>query len=447
MNRNLLAIFVTACFSWPPAMAAACPFCSSVSPTFAEEMQGARSVIIAVLREQADCTDAGQSTDACGVGEREFYAMQILRGPQLRMIPAFLLGDAEPGASFYLTANEMEGELSWSLPIPVSPVLAEYLANVSQMPLDDPGRLRFFYDFLEHPEPLISADAYSEFGRAPYSEVRRLGSLLNREHLLRLASDPKVSFSRRRLYITLLGICGNADDAEAVRAMIESTEPEFRSTLDAALACYVSLAGERGLEYLEQQFLQKAPFDESLALACIAAIRFHGEEDLRIPRSRLLRSLRLVLDHPPAADLVLADLARWNDWSQINRVVELFQNTGDDSWHIRVPVARYLLACPLSEAEVALAQLERQHPQSVRDARLTMLPRGRAAGNAAATPAATMELSQSPVHKIPETVVEAPSEEFWSRVPVSPIVSLFALIVMGGLYNRMRRRTFRRASE
>lgn len=438
MNRNFCAVFWIAAIVWPGGSAWACPFCGGVSPTFGEEMHGARSVVIAVLRTQADCSDTGLLAEACGGGGREFYAIQILRGPPLRTIPAVLLGDAEPGSSFYLTANEVEGELAWSLPIPVTPVLAKYLADVSEMPLDAPGRLRFFYDFLEHAEPLISTDAYNEFGRAPYREVRRLGSLLNREHLLRLASDPKVSPNRRRLYITLLGICGNADDAEAIRAMIESTEPEFRSTLDAALACYVSLAGERGLEYLERQFLQKKPLDESLALACIAAIRFHGEEGCQIPRDRLLQSLRMVLNHPPAADLVLADLARWNDWSQIDRVVELFEDFAEESSHLRVPIARYLLACPFPEAGVALARLEPQHPQSVRDAGLTILPRGRPVEKMTEGSATSRTLPPIPVHEIPEIVVVAPGEDFWSRLPVSPVLVLLALVVSGGLYSRIK---------
>ena len=98
------------------------------------------------------------------------------------------------------------------------------------------------------------------------------------------------------------------------------------------------------------------------------AIRFHGTEGEAIPRSALLPSLHLVLDRTDLADLVIPDLARWGDWSQIDRLVQLFASADEDNNWVRVPVVNYLRACPLPEAEAALKKLEQIDPDSVRRA-------------------------------------------------------------------------------
>jgi hypothetical protein len=78
--------------------------------------------------------------------------------------------------------------------------------------------------------------------------------------------------------------------------------------------------------------------------------------------------LHHVLDRKDLADLVIPDLARWSDWSQINRLVDLFVKADPDNNWVRVPVVNYLRACPLPEAKQALKKLEEVDPESVRRA-------------------------------------------------------------------------------
>ena len=111
---------------------------------------------------------------------------------------------------------------------------------------------------------------------------------------------------------------------------------------------------------------QKAPYAETYA--GIMAIRFHGTEGDVIPRSALVESLHYVLDRPDLADLVIPDLARWKDWSQIDRLVKLFADAEADNNWVRVPVVNYLRACPLPKAKEALEKLEKIDPESVRRA-------------------------------------------------------------------------------
>jgi hypothetical protein len=134
------------------------------------------------------------------------------------------------------------------------------------------------------------------------------------------------------------------------------------------IACYLTLAGEKGLPLVDELFLanKKAPYADTYA--AIMAVRFHGTEGDVLPRSALVESLHHVLDRKDLADLVIPDLARWSDWSQIDRLVDLFVKADADNNWVRVPVINYLRACPLPAAKNALKKLEAIDPESVRRA-------------------------------------------------------------------------------
>ena len=44
--------------------------------------------------------------------------------------------------------------------------------------------------------------------------------------------------------------------------------------------------------------------------------------------------MRLLLDNPDFADQVIPDLARWEDWSVMDRLVEMFK-AGDEKSYVR----------------------------------------------------------------------------------------------------------------
>ncbi len=85
-----------------------------------------------------------------------------------------------------------------------------------------------------------------------------------------------------------------------------------------------------------------------------------------------------MLDRPQLADLVIADLARWQDWAIMDRLVELFKNATDETSWVRVPVINYLQACPLPKAKEYLAELAKLDPESVKKA-TNLFPIGGAA--------------------------------------------------------------------
>jgi hypothetical protein len=74
---------------------------------------------------------------------------------------------------------------------------------------------------------------------------------------------------------------------------------------------------------------------------------------------------------------VIPDLARWEDWSVLERLVEMFKTSGS-SGYIRPPVVAYLEAASEqpgavgTRAKAALVELEGIDPEGVKRARATM---------------------------------------------------------------------------
>jgi hypothetical protein len=76
--------------------------------------------------------------------------------------------------------------------------------------------------------------------------------------------------------------------------------------------------------------------------------------------------MRLVLDHPRLADQAIMDLARWKDWTVMDRLVKLFTSADPETttW-VRIPVINYLRACPLPKAKEYIEELRKIDPKAV----------------------------------------------------------------------------------
>ena len=60
---------------------------------------------------------------------------------------------------------------------------------------------------------------------------------------------------------------------------------------------------------------------------------------------------------------MIVDLARVRDWTVIERLVDLFiVGDGEETSWVRAPVARYLMVCPLPQAETHLRNLKAIDP-------------------------------------------------------------------------------------
>ena len=390
------------------ARAAACPFCSAVSLTFAQEIAQSQAAVIARLVEPPPA--AALSPRAEGpLPKGKFEVVEVLKGSDLVADAGLLGADAAPietimleekpvGRLFLLMGVEPPN-LVWSSPIRVGKRAVAYIKKLGDLPEKGPDRLAFFEQHLEDEDESLARDAYDEFAVAPYADVRGLKDRMNPAKLLGWIENPKVQANRRRLYATMLGVCGTSADADRIGAILEgktaSGEPlppeqaEIRGGLDALIACYVALRGPEALDLVDRLFLERegrdVPFAETYA--AVMALRFLGEESDLVPRDRVLQSLRLLLEEPKLADLVIADLARWQDWSVVDKLSQIFKDAQADNIFVREPIVNYLRACPLPEAAAAVKELEQIDPQACRRAATL----AGLAGAIAAAPAASAE--------------------------------------------------------
>lgn len=243
----------------------------------------------------------------------KFAVVEVLKGADL-VEEAGLLGinakpittitlEEKPVGTLFLLMGIEPPELIWSSPIPVSTKAVAYLKKLPELAEKGPDRLAFFQQYLEDADESLARDAYDEFAVAPYVDVRGLESRMDSTQLLAWIENPKIQSSRRRLYATMLGVCGTKADAERIEAILigndlagdsgKEDRAELRSGLDALIACSVTLRGADGLDLIDTHFLDRkgrdVPFTETYA--AVMALRFLGEESDAVPRDRVLESL------------------------------------------------------------------------------------------------------------------------------------------------------------
>ncbi|MEM0926582.1 MAG: hypothetical protein AAGJ83_11130, partial [Planctomycetota bacterium] len=342
--------------------AVACPFCESVQQTIRQQSMTMDAVAIASSLN-------GEATRNLTTGAVRMRIEKVLKGGEFVKVgqefDAIYYGQVDVGRRFLISGVDPP-KLQWSC-LPVSKRAEEYIVKGSQLPEDRIEQLKFFRHYLEDEETLISRDAYDEFASTSYDIIRELGPEMDRERLIRWVKLPDLVADRKRLYFTMLGVCGTKEDLPMLEEMLK--EPKLTNGgLDALIACYLTLAGESGLPLINELFIEnrKAPFPDSYA--AIMAIRFHGTDGDVISKNALAPSLHKVLERSELADMVIPDLAKWNDWSQIDRVVKLFKEAEQDKNWVRVPVINYLRACPKPEAAEAMAELRKIDPDAVRRA-------------------------------------------------------------------------------
>ena len=351
------------------ASSAACPFCSAINMTFWEQIKSHDAVVIAKL---ITLPPPVADIDA-ELPKAEFEVVRVLRGAEHieadAIFRVLLVGEYPVGQEFVVMGVNPPGFV-WSTPLKATSRVVEYVDMLGKLPEKGPDRLNFFQKYFEDEESVLAFDAYDEFARAPYEDVLALKDRMDHDQLVKWILNPETSVNRRRLYFTMLGVCGGPQDVEMLERLIRSDDRKEQAGLDALVSCYLKLKGPDGLALIEDEFLKNDQADYVDTLATISALRFHGSEEKIIPRDRLVAAVRTLLDRPKMADMVIPDLARWEDWSVMEKLVELFKNSTEETIWVRVPVIQYLQVCPKPEAKKYIEELRKIDPDAVARAAL-----------------------------------------------------------------------------
>jgi hypothetical protein len=370
LPRFLAAIVAAVGIALTVSPARACPFCSAVQVTFTEEIKTNDVAVIAALVERPK-PSAKAADDDFELLKAKFKVTDVLKGDEQtkpgQTFTALYIGEAPIGKEFLVLGIEPP-KVEWGAPIELTERGKDYLKKIMKLPAKGPERLAFFQEHLEDSDPLISRDAYDEFATTPYADLKELKNRMKREMFIERLNDPKTDASHRRLYLTMLGVCGSKDDLSFLEGMLKSDEREMKMGLDALIGCYLTLKGADGLPLVEELYIKNDKAEFTDQYQAIMALRFHAEEGGVIGKDKVARSLRHMLDRPKYADLVVADLARWEDWSVIDRLYELFRDADQDSLWVREPIVNYMRACPLPKAKEYLKEFDKIDPKAVKRA-------------------------------------------------------------------------------
>jgi len=377
----------------------ACPFCSAPSLTLTEQVSQSDAVVL------VRWVDAKKPTDQ-EAGVTIYEVMDITRDPKNpvpkgKKIQLSRYRSGKKGDLFVLMGTEGKS-VDWGSPVEVTDASYRYMTEAPSPETATAKRLEYFVNYLENPDQLVSNDAYAEFANAPYEDICLISDKLPKKDLRKWVADPDTPGTRLGLYGLLLGLSGDETDAKIMESKITRVASDFRLGIDGIMSGYLLLKGAKGLDVIDRTKLRRGmikdkdgkvvevPFSETYA--AMQALRFmwtYGND--RIPKERLRKSMRHLLERPELADLVIADLARWKDWSIQDRLLKIYDDEAYSIPAIKRAIVRYFYYCstdvpkdkdgkPTGEkpahvisAEKHLKTLEAKDPKLFRDAKRYLL--------------------------------------------------------------------------
>lgn len=325
------------------SVAQACPFCSAPSLTLSEQLAQSDA---AVLVHWVEGTKPEEKTAGSTVYEVRKVVnstdKKLKKGERITLT-RFRAG--KEGDLFLLMGTQGATQIEWGSPLEVTEISFNYISQAPQPEAPPQQRLEYFLKFLEFPDSLISNDAYAEFANAPYKDITPLADKMPRDKIRKWVTSSDTPATRLGLYGLMIGLCGNDEDAKLIEKKIAEKTEDFRLGIDGIISGYLLLTGKDGLDMIDETKLKDKDIPFSETYAAMQALRFmwsYAEET--IPKERLRQSMRLLLDRPELADLVIADLARWKDWSIQDRLLELYDADEYNVPSVKRAIVRYYLA-------------------------------------------------------------------------------------------------------
>lgn len=348
----------------------ACPFCTALRPSWSQQRESADAFAIGTLDLAQEPAERARVVQAVR-GEGPAAGSEVeLAEPVASEYPGGLtLLFGRRGADGDAPANE--ASWTWQA-VAVSEACLPYAVAAPSLRTPTPERLAWFVRYLEHPESQLAEDAYLEFGHAPYDAVSEVAAQLPWPNIRAWLVDPEVPAERKGLYGLLLGLAPDEpvrrENAALLRQQILAPACDFRSGFDGVLGGYLAADGQGALDLIAERYLRRHDAAEGDVRHALTALRFYHEFGREIPRERIAQAAALLLERPSLAPAVTVDLARWQAWSALPRVVACYDAPGYPQPAMRTAVVGFLLAAPTEAAAAALESLRRRDAAGVADA-------------------------------------------------------------------------------
>lgn len=359
----------------------ACPFCATQGQTLSGEVSQADFIVLGTLknprRDPDDFSKGSTDLDISSVVKPHPY----LKGKKSIVLPRYVPLDPKsgptekflvfctlynPSSDVGLSAVASANVLADATRATLDPYRGEQIKGDSQLPeylrqaivareQDAAAKLKFFYQYLDHGELVVNTDALMEFGNAEYKDVRKFAETLTADKLLKWIRDPNTPPSRFGLYGLMLGHCGKADDAAALKAILDDPDKAYSSGLDGMLAGYILMKPTEGWAYL-QTILADEKKDFSTRYAALKVLRFFFEfRPDAVKKADVTDGMKILVRQGEIADLPIEDLRKWNAWDQTAFVLEEAAKPSHNKQIVKRAVLRFALTAEAEGKNAAAA--------------------------------------------------------------------------------------------
>jgi hypothetical protein len=211
-------------------------------------------------------------------------------------------------------------------------------------------RVNLVLPYLAGPQPMLADMAYSECTSAPYAALRTAKLRIDADALRRSLDDPEIS-SRHPLYVLLLGIAGDARDADTIEAQLDAASRAHDATnLASLLAADLELRGPSRVAWIEDRYLRDTSRTSTELQVALLALSVQGDTRGAIPRERIIDAYLLFMrERKDMAGLVAQDLAKWQYWEAVSEFTTLLQSNVRQQYASRAAIVEYLRQSPAAK--------------------------------------------------------------------------------------------------
>ena len=209
------------------------------------------------------------------------------------------------------------------------------------------ARVALMLPLLENPEPLVAEIAYGELAAAPYTALLTLKSRLAAPAIRRWLADSALA-ARQPMYLLLLGIAGNAQDAATLEQRLDAAwEAGDATNLGSMIAADLQLRGPSRMAWVDAKYIRDRQRSTRELEAALLALSVHGNANGVIPRGRVIESYRAFMqEHRDVAGYVAQDFAAWQYWDVVPEYVALMKSGVRQQYPSRLAIVAYLRQSP-----------------------------------------------------------------------------------------------------
>jgi hypothetical protein len=325
---------------------AACPLCMGYRPSTAQQLAVLQQAVL-----------AQPATDGRG-----YRVVATIKGepPSSGMIEATAV-QADGGAPASGKPLLLARDDKWPIWLSFGAIGAEHAGwlrqivagkSATEMSAEEwRARVALMLPYLENREPLVAEIAYGELAAAPYAALSATKSQLATARVRQWLADPKLA-ARQPMYLLLLGLGGNAQDAAVVeRRLDEAWRAGDAMNLGSLIAADLQLRGPVRVAWVDERYLNDSTRSSREVEAALLALSVHGNANTTVPRERVIKSYRMFMTaHKDIAGYVAQDFAAWRYWDAVPDYVALLKAGVKQQYPSQIAIIAYLRQSPAGKA-------------------------------------------------------------------------------------------------